>query len=112
MTQEQLENDAIARRKKVFDNILAEIDCFGLQSDYTVINDLSYEFANFRIVAGKFFFDFRIDLVEDDLIIPSYTHKRIFDISEVGHYDLSMANIDELLFAIQSYKDIYKPNLI
>ena len=47
--------------------------------------------------------------VNDKLVILAYTHKQLTNISGVGEYPLTMANIDELLMAIQSCKNIYVP---
>lgn len=107
MTLQELQQDAIKKRKEVLDTILAEFEEFGI----TCIHDISkdYEIVNFRVLTTPFFFDFRINLISDKLILNAYTHKQLTNISGVGEYQLTMANIDELLMAIQSYKKVYTP---
>lgn len=107
MTAKELQQDAIKRRKKVLDDILAEFEELDINFKYEISKD--YEFVNFRVPTIPFFFDFRIDLMNDKLVIIAYTHKQLTNISGVGEYQLTMANIDELLMAIQSCKNIYVP---
>lgn len=107
MTLSELQQDAIKRRKEVLDTILAEFEEFGITVKTNVSKD--YAFVNFRVPTGIFFFDFRIDLMEDKLVLIAYSHKQLTNISGVGEYPLTMGNIDELLMAIQSYKNIYVP---
>lgn len=106
MTQQ----DDIKRRKEVLDNILAEFEEFAITAKIDVSKDFST--VNFRIHNRPFFFDFRINPAEDKLILNGYTHKQLTNISGYGEYPLTMANIDELLMAIQSYNDIYVPKFI
>lgn len=107
MTLQELQQDAIKRRKEVLDAILAEFEEFGITGNPDISKD--YEIINFRVRATPFFFDFRIDLMKDKLVLNAYTHKQLTNISGVGEYPLTMANIDELLMAIQSCKNIYVP---
>lgn len=107
MTLQELQQDAIKRRKEVLDAILAEFEEFGITGKTDISKD--YTLVNFRVLTTPFFFDFRIDLMKDKLVLNAYTHKQLTNISGVGEYPLTMANIDELLMAIQSYKNIYVP---
>lgn len=107
MTLQELQQDAIKRRKKVLDDILSEFEEFDI--NYKCTNAKNYEFVNFRVPTLAFFFDFRIDLMNDKLEILAYTHKQLTNISGCGEYPLTMANIDELLMAIESYKNVYIP---
>lgn len=110
MTEQEIQQDNIKRRKEVLDNILAEFEEFAITAKIEVSKDFST--VNFRIHNRPFFFDFRINLLEDKLILHGYTHKQLTNISGYGEYPLTMANIDELLMAIQSYNDIYVPKFI
>lgn len=107
MTLQELQQDAIKRRKEVLDAILAEFEEFGITNKPDISKD--YEIINFRILTTPFFFDFRIYLVTGKLVLNAYTHKQLTNISGAGEYPLTMSNIDELLMAIQSYKNIYVP---
>lgn len=107
MTIQELQQDAIKRRKDVLDAILAEFEEFGITGKPDVSKDS--DLANFRVLISPFFFDFRIDLVKDKLVINAYTHKTLLNTSGVGEYPLTMANIDELLMAIKSYENVYVP---
>ena len=107
MALQELQQDVIKRRKKVLDDILTEFEEFDINFKYEISKD--YEFVNFRVPTTSFFFDFRINLMNDKLVIIAYTHKQLTNISGFGEYPLTMANIDELLMAIQSYKNIYVP---
>lgn len=107
MVLQELQQDVIKRRKKLLDDILAEFEEFDINFKYEISKD--YELVNFRVTTTSFFFDFRINLMNNKLVIIAYTHKQLTNISGVGEYPLTMANIDELLMAIQSYKNIYVP---
>ena len=107
MTLQELQQDAKKRRKEVLEAILAEFEEFDMNYKCEISKD--YEFVNFRVSITSFFFDFRIDLMNDKLEILAYTHKQLTNISGCGEYPLTMANIDELLMAIQSCKNIYVP---
>ena len=108
MTLQELQQDAIKRRKEVLNNILAEFEEFDINFKCEISKD--YEFINFRVPMISFFFDFRIDLMNDKLVILAYTHKQLTNISGCGEYPLTMANIDELLTSIKSYKNVRVPN--
>lgn len=107
MTLQELQQDAIKRRKEVLEAILAEFEEFDI--NYKCTNAKNYEFVNIRVPTLCFFFDFRIDLMNDKLEILAYTHKQLTNLSGCGVYPLTMANIDELLMAIQSYNNVYIP---
>lgn len=107
MTLQELQQDAINRRKNVLDDILAEFEEFGITGKTDISKD--YEIVNFRVLTIPFFFDFHINLVADKLVLNAYTHKQLTNISGVGEYPLTMTNIDELLMSIQSYKNVYTP---
>lgn len=115
MTTQELQQDALKRRKEVLESILAEIEEFGLECSCDIPKDPkkspTYDFANLRIFVTPFFFDFRIDLISDKIIILAYTIKRLLNISIENDFLLTMANIDELLMAIKSYENIYIPKL-
>lgn len=95
------------KAKKVLDDILAEFEEFGIKGNIDISKD--YTFVNFRVATSAFFFDFRIDLVTDKIVLYAYTHKQLTNLSNAGEYPLTMSNIDELLMAIQSYNNIYIP---
>lgn len=107
MTLSELQQDAIKRRKEVLDAILAEFEEFGIKINIDISKD--YAFVNFRVPTGIFFFDFRIDLVTDKIVLYGYTHKQLTNLSNAGEYPLTMANIDEMLMAIKSYENVYVP---
>ena len=107
MTLQELQQDAIKRRKKALDDILAEFEEFDINYKCEISKD--YEFVNFRVPTTSFFFDFRIDFMNDKLVILAYTHKQLTNISGCGEYPLTMANIDELLMAMKSYENVYVP---
>ncbi len=107
MTIEELQKDAIKRRKEVFDAILGEFEEFGITGKPSVSGN--YELVNFRVLVSPFFFDFHFDLVKYEIVLNAYTHKQLTNIPGVEKYPLTMANIDELLFAIKSYEKVYVP---
>lgn len=107
MTIQELQQDAIKRRKDVLDAILAEFEEFGVTGKTDVSKD--YDLVNFRVLISSFFFDFRIDFVRDKLMINAYTHKTLLNTLGIGDYPLTMGNIDELLMAIKSYENVYVP---
>jgi hypothetical protein len=102
-----LQQDTIKKREKVLDDILAEFEEFEITAKIDISED--YEIVNVRVSITPFFFDFRIDLVTNKLVINAYTNKQLTNISDVRECPLTMANIDELLMSIQSYKNIYVP---
>lgn len=106
--EHQIKKD-LKERKEVLNNILAEFEEFDIKNfKYEISKD--YEFVNFRVQTISFFFDFRIDLMNDKLVILAYTHKQLTNISCCGEYPLTMANIDELLMSIKSYENVRVPN--
>lgn len=109
MTAQELQQDAIKRRKEVLDAILAEFEEFDMNFKCEISND--YEIVNFNVSSGASCFYFRINLVKDELILNVYTNKHLTHTKEVdsNKYPLTMANIDELLMAIKSYENIYIP---
>lgn len=107
MTLQEFQQDAIKRRKDVLDDILAEFEEFGITGKPDISKE--YTLVNFRVLTTPFFFDFRINLVTDKLVLNAYTHKQLTNISGVGEYPLTMANIDELLMAIKSYENVHVP---
>lgn len=109
MTLQELQQDAIKRRKEVLDAILAELEEFGITFKCEISKD--YEIANFNVSSGASRFHFRINLVKDELILNVFTNKHLTHTKEMDNnkFPLTMANIDELLMAIQSYKNIYVP---
>lgn len=105
--------------RDLFEDIKGEIEEFGLNYMYFIPKNISsspikytYDFFSFRIVLNnKLFFDFMVQPLKNSIQIPSYTNKRLTDNSETTSYNLSMANIDEILLAIKSYENIYIPQL-
>ena len=109
MTLQELQQDAIKRRKEVLDAILSEFEEFDMNFKCEISND--YEIANFNVSSGASRFHFRINLVKDELILNVFTNKHLTHTKEMDNnkYPLTMANIDELLMAIESYKNTYVP---
>ena len=106
MTQEN-KDLLLKERKEVLDNILAEFEEFGITVQTLISKD--YTIVNFRVWINSFFFDFRINLNTNRLILDAYTHKQLTSISCVRECTLSMANIDELIMAIKSYENVHVP---
>jgi hypothetical protein len=111
MTIQELQQDAIKRRKEVLDAILAEFKHFDI--NFKCESSKDYEIINFNVSSGCAHFNFRINLVKDELILNVFTNKHLMHTKEFGNnrYSLSMANIDELLMAIKSHEKTYIPKL-
>lgn len=113
MTLQELQQDKIRRRREMLNAILSEFEEFGIDCGRTISKnekgEYDYDTVSLRVLISPFFFDFRIDFMNDKLVILAYTHKQLTNISGVGEYPLTMANIDELLMAIQSCKNVYIP---
>lgn len=107
MTIEELQQDSIKRRKEVLDAITGEFEEFGITSKPDVSKNC--EVLYYRVLIGPFFFDFRIDLIKDEIVLYAYTHKTLLNKSGVGIYPLTMSNIDELLMGIKSFENVYVP---
>lgn len=113
MTLQELQQDKLKRQREVLNAILAEFEEFGIDCRRTISKndkgEYDYGTVNLRVFISPFFFVFRFDLDRDELVIDAYTNKQLTNNSGVVRYPLTMANIDELLMAIQSYKNIYVP---
>lgn len=113
MTLQELQQDKLKRRREVLNAILAEFEEFGIDCGRTISKnekgEYDYDTVNLRVLISPFFFDFRFDLDRDELVLNAYTNKQLTNKGGVVRYPLTMANIDELLMAIQSYKNIYIP---
>ena len=113
MTLQELQQDKLKRRREVLNAILAEFEEFGIDCGRTISKnekgEYDYDTVNLRVLISPFFFDFRFDLDRDELVLNAYTNKQLTNKGGVVRYPLTMAKIDELLMAIQSYKNIYIP---
>lgn len=113
MTLQELQQDAIKRRREVLNAILSEFEEFGIDCGRTISKnekgEYDYDTVNLRVLISPFFFDFRFDLDRNELVLNAYTNKQLTNKGGVVRYPLTMANIDELLMAIKSYENVYVP---
>ena len=113
MTLQELQQDAIKRRREVLNAILSEFEEFGIDCGRTISKnekgEYDYDTVNLRVLISPFFFDFRFDLDRNELVLNAYTNKQITNKGGVVRYPLTMANIDELLMAMKSYENVYVP---
>lgn len=108
MTFQELIADQEKRDNKLLEDIKAEIEEFGLY--YSMTSVQSARIYQFRITIEEFYFDFIVDCSKLILGIKGYTYQRLtWSGYEYHEIPLTMANLDELLMAIASYQDVYKP---